>query len=128
MAPPDDCLSAVDALGAVDVDLDAIFTALADPRRRYVVVCLDEQSIPSTLRDLAIRVAALEAGVPVADVPPEAIEPTYLELLHHHVPLLEAANVVDYDPARERVTLGASGDEPAVSLALARLAGIDDGV
>lgn len=111
------------ALRDVDVDLDSLFAVFADPDRRFVLACLDEQSYALTLRDLATRLVRWKNGGNVADVSAEEFEISYLLLYHRHVPRLVDANVVEYDPDRNLVRLPESGDEPLVTVELAKLDG-----
>lgn len=114
-----DCLSPEESSLDVSV-VDALFDALSDSRRRFVVACLDAHSEPLTVRDLAFKYTAWEHGVSPAEIPTDEVETTHLELYHRHIPKLVAVGVVEYDRDRGTATLRESGEEPSVAVALAR--------
>lgn len=85
-----------------DLDLDTIFDALGLRRRRIVLHHLrsrEEEWVP--LSDVVDRVHAWESelGDP-SSVSAERIE---LDLVHRHLPKLDALGVIEYDGKRERV-------------------------
>lgn len=82
---------------------------LAAERRRLALDVLADRTAPVDLEDLATAISAREA-----DAPPR---PTYTDdrvaitLHHQHLPMLDEAGVVDYDPASRRVvSIGAISD------------------
>jgi DNA-binding transcriptional ArsR family regulator len=81
----------------VDADrLDAVFDVLADARRRRVVRIVRDAADAWTVDALADALAAHESGR-------SDLERLGLSLRHVHLPKLDAANVVDYDPDRSSV-------------------------
>ena len=83
-------------------EIDRVFHALADARRRFVVELLhDHESI--TLADLADEVVSRERGARLPDVSAEAVRDAYLSLYHRHLPRLEAAEIAEYDQERDVV-------------------------
>ncbi|GAB3667827.1 hypothetical protein GCM10028856_11910 [Halopiger thermotolerans] len=56
-----------------------------------------------TLRDVSNTVVNKTYGAPLTDVPSDAVTDVYLSLLHVHVPMLEDAGLIEYDPHRERI-------------------------
>lgn len=96
--------------------LDAIFTALAEERRRLVVRCLQEHDT-LTLADLAELVAEKETGEDIATLSGTVVRDVYLSLYHHHVPPLEDAEIARYDQEQDVV---AKTDELTTALDRAR--------
>ena len=81
-----------------------------EPRRRRVVQCLGEAEDGMALADLATDVAALEREVDPREVPPEAVERTYVSLYHRHVPKLADRDVVEYREDQNVVSLASEGE------------------
>lgn len=80
-------------------------TDLDPRRRRYVVSCLRSHVNPMALADVADEVAIRENGVPITDIPAEAVKRVYFSLYHTHVPALEDAGIVDYTQEGDLVEL-----------------------
>jgi DNA-binding transcriptional ArsR family regulator len=99
--------------------LDAIFGALSDARRRRVIRILaapaegtgDGGRDGTTVSSLADSLATRESGRPPTDR-------LAVSLRHVHLPQLDDAGVVDYDPDRSRVRYEAV---PLVERLLAQL-------
>lgn len=77
-------------------ELEDVFRALADERRRHVLVCLQEHHTVS-LADLAEFVVERERDESLAEISAEAIRDVYFGLYHNHVPVLEEADLVRYE-------------------------------
>lgn len=92
---------------------DAAFRLLADETRRFVLSHLDGSDDRVRLADLAERVAAWEAGKPVAEVTEDERETAEIELHHKHLPMLADAGILEYD--RETRTLPERGHPVAVA-------------
>lgn len=92
------------------VSSDALFDALADQRRRYVLSCLRKGRNPMAVADLAGEVAARENGSSIDEIPPEMIEQAYASLCHSHIPKLADANLVAYDRDRGTVSLAENSE------------------
>lgn len=77
-------------------EVDVLFQALSDRRRRYAVCCLQKHhTVP--LADLAEFVAERERGTSVQSLSPETVRDVYFSLYHNHVPMLEEADLADYE-------------------------------
>ncbi|WP_435551874.1 DUF7344 domain-containing protein [Natrinema sp. CGMCC1.2065] len=107
-------LRSPERLTAFGEDADAVDTAmdlLADGRRRAALQYLAETGGDATLTELAVEIAAQEAGVePNAisdhgDVSSRERRAVRISLHHTHVPKLTTAEVVDYDTETETITL-----------------------
>lgn len=85
---------------AVDEGWGDVLETVTCERRRTVLAVLDSRSELS-LDDLAREVAAREAA---GSPPSPGIDDLRLQLHHVHLPKLEQAGVVDYDPENRTVT------------------------
>ncbi|WP_440765105.1 DUF7344 domain-containing protein [Natronorubrum sp. DTA7] len=80
-----------------ETDLDALFGALADSRRRTILIVLGNQYHPLSTETLARDVAAREAETAERDVSQERAEQVLTSLVHVHLPHLNDAGLVTYD-------------------------------
>lgn len=78
-------------------DLDALFSALADERRRTILTVLADQYQPIATEALARDIAAREDDVTAREVSQERVDEVYTSLVHVHLPALSDAALVDYD-------------------------------
>lgn len=88
--------------GEASFDLDVVFDLLSDRRRRIVLNHLrdaDEEWVDVGV--LAERIAAWE--VELVDPTSVSVESIEIDLVHGHLPKLDAADVVEYDGERRRV-------------------------
>lgn len=99
---------------------DSVRDLLAGPRRRYALQCLLERG-SVRLDELAVEVAAREAGRTPEAIGDMTRERTSISLHHNHLAKLDAAGLVDYDAADHTVVLTA--DETLVRTCLERLDG-----
>lgn len=74
-----------------------VFDVLSSRRRRWVLRLLDEAGGSLDLTTLTERVAALEVGVPVDELPSQARKRVYVSLYQTHIPKLEDVGLVTYD-------------------------------
>lgn len=82
---------------------DVAFDLLKDPHRRHALSYLLETDGPAELATLAEHVAA---GSGSSDrVPTEDVAATRTSLRHSHLPRMEDADVIDYDPDEATVAL-----------------------
>lgn len=108
-----------DATPVLDVEIDAVYEALADPRCRYALTCLQTYVTPMALADLADEVAIAEHDAArLNDVSPAAVKSIYLDLYHVHVPKLATLELVEYDQERDAVAPVAVTDEITAHLSV----------
>ncbi|WP_123536778.1 DUF7344 domain-containing protein [Halosimplex salinum] len=102
------------------LDFDAVLELCADTERRIVLAVLADERRPLTLDDLTKTVVKHTHDTPLADVSGEAVTDVKIRLHHAHVPRLEAAGLVEYDPERGLVEPTAAFDriEPHLSAIL----------
>jgi|SRR6056297_1892821 len=79
------------------LDVDVAFDLLSNARRRGVLYALERDGA-TTVGELAPRIAAWQA--PNGDPSPEQVRTS---LVHAHLPRLDEAGVVDYEPETGRV-------------------------
>ena len=84
--------------------LDALFTALADLRRRTVLDVLSHQYGPIHVDTLARELGAADANVAESEVPDDDIDRLLTGLHHVHLPILSDAGLVTYDRDAETVS------------------------
>ncbi|QCS42790.1 hypothetical protein [Natrinema versiforme] len=85
-------------------ELDAVFEALADSRRRTVLAVLSDQYHPIATETLARDIAAREDDVTEREVSGERVDEVLASLVHVHLPLLSDATLVGYDDDADRVS------------------------
>ncbi|MGB9986583.1 DUF7344 domain-containing protein [Salarchaeum japonicum] len=79
---------------------DALFSVLSNRRRRYAVHALKREKSAVELGDLAEQVAAWEYDTPISEVSYEERKRVYTALQQSHLPMMDDANVVDFDKRR----------------------------
>lgn len=84
---------------------DAVFDILSNPRRRYVLYYLRQESEPIELTTLAEHVAAWENETDVESLEDQERKRVYVSLYQTHVPKLADAGLVDYDKEAGTVAL-----------------------
>ncbi len=85
-------------------DLDAVFEALADARRRTLLSVLENQYHPIATETLARDVATREAGTTEREVADERVDEVWTSLVHVHLPMLNEATLVSSDAAAGQVS------------------------
>ncbi|MCO8245171.1 MULTISPECIES: hypothetical protein [unclassified Haladaptatus] len=98
------------------LELDHVFQALAESRRRYLVYTLKSQT-EWELTEIAVKVASWETDIPEGDLPEEDIERTYASLYHAHVPKLVDEGVLAFDEANEIIRPGPNAEQVVAALA-----------
>jgi DNA-binding transcriptional ArsR family regulator len=84
---------------------DDVFEILSSPRRRYLLYYLRQRQEPVELTALAEHVAAWENGVDTDDLTTQERKRVYVSLYQTHVPKLDEAGIVEYDPESGMVVL-----------------------
>lgn len=94
--------------GAVqdDVDIDAFFAVLSNPRRRFLLVCLDRHSRPLALADAAAELTSWECETPRDQLSTDQVRSRYIALHHVHVPQMVAADCIEHNRDRNTIELG----------------------
>ncbi|WP_435179757.1 DUF7344 domain-containing protein [Halorussus sp. AFM4] len=82
---------------------EEVFDAVKNLRRRYVLYYLQRYGGPVELGELAEQIAAWENDATVSEVSPGQRKSVYSALHQTHLPKLEAAGVLRYDPDRSLV-------------------------
>lgn len=83
---------------------DEVFDAVKNLRRRYVLYYLQRHAGPVELGELAEQVAAWENDTTVRNVSPSERKSVYSALHQTHLPKLQSAGVLQYDPERSLIT------------------------
>jgi hypothetical protein len=96
---------------------EEVFDAVKNLRRRYVLYYLQRYGDPVELGELAEQVAAWENDTTVSDVSPGQRKSVYSALHQTHLPKLESAEVLRYDPDRSLVTATQRADRLELQLA-----------
>lgn len=76
---------------------------LSHSYRRHVLAILSDASTPRTVRDLTNNIVGQENTVHLHNVSSDDIKEVYLSLIHVHLPMLEDAHLIEYDPTRELI-------------------------
>ncbi|AEH37450.1 DUF7344 domain-containing protein [Halopiger xanaduensis] len=82
--------------------IDELLAALADVRRRYVLYYLRNEH-QASLTETARQVAAWDCDRSPSAVRDETLEGVEIELYHVHLPMLEEADVLEYDERSEQL-------------------------
>lgn len=91
------------------LDVDFLYEALRDSRRRYLCYLLGTEPEWS-VDDLARRVASWEEGVPEGEVDDRKRRRVALSLRHAHLPKLTREDVVSFDERAGTVSPGANAE------------------
>lgn len=90
---------------------NAIFEALADARRRFILQHLRGAETPIQVSELAREIAAWEVQQPVAERGGGDSDAIEVSLLHVHLPKMAEAAIVEYDTSHHTVALSEYGAE-----------------
>ncbi|AXR79660.1 DUF7344 domain-containing protein [Natrarchaeobaculum sulfurireducens] len=74
---------------------DALFTALGNHRRRYVLYACNQAGGATTLSDVAEQVAAWEYDKPIEELTSTERKRVYTSIQQHHLSKLEDADLLD---------------------------------
>ena len=89
---------------------------LSHSYRRFVLSYLGDVDGPQPISKVAAELGAWQAGLPPTERSATDIEDIELTLYHNHLPRMFAANVIEYGPTRETVTLASRAHEMSVHL------------
>lgn len=98
-------VASTDRTDSESISEDDIFEVLYNRRRRQVITYLQECGGTATASELAEHIAAEENGVNVAQLSSSERKRVYVSLYQNHLPVMDDANVIEYDPNRKRVEL-----------------------
>lgn len=98
------------------LELDHVFQALAESRRRYLVYTLKSKT-EWELPEIAAKVASWEMNIPEHEIPDEEIELIYASLYHTHVPKLVDEGVLTFDSKDETIRPGPNAPQVLTALA-----------
>lgn len=87
-----------------ELPLDAVYHLLQNERRRGVISYLDDHEAPVTRSEVAEQVAAWENGTDVDGIDSQERKRVYIALHQIHLPKLDDAGVLEYDPDRGTIT------------------------
>lgn len=90
-----------------DRSLTDLYDALANDRRRTTLATLTEVESPVDGETLARYVAEAEQEALERGIPDETVERIHASLYHVHLPRLDAAGLLEYDPDRDVVVADA---------------------
>lgn len=107
-----------DAIRGIDPSPRAVFRALSNENRQYILEYLVHRLGAVAVSDLATYIA-LKKGEPT----PEGTEMALLGLYHVHLPHLTAAGLISYDAIQDTVGLKVNADDirPFLQLTLATI-------
>lgn len=88
------------------LSLNVVFDILKNTRRRRVLHLLAEDDGPTTLGDMAERIAAVENDKPRAQLNAQERKRVYVGLYQCHLPRMDDADVIGFDENRGTVELG----------------------
>lgn len=96
--------------------LNHVFKALSHPRRRYLLYTLIQNGNEERLTDLAAKIAAWEADIPVDEVADAERDRVYVSLYHNHIPKLAENDILDYDEGDETIVRATNTEQVEVVL------------
>lgn len=97
-------------------DLDALFTCLADHRRRLLIDCLSENPGPLPVERLVEDVSERETGERTGTPSDETRTDVTITLRHNHLPRMDEAALVEFDHEANTVSKGGDFDVAAAVL------------
>jgi len=87
------------------MDPDHAFTAIANSRRRRVLLSLSQSRREISAGDLAVEIAAIEHGIDPSKVGSDKRTSVYVSLIQTHLETLDQSGAVTYDDRSKTVTL-----------------------
>ncbi|WP_423744497.1 hypothetical protein V5735_16420 (plasmid) [Haladaptatus sp. SPP-AMP-3] len=98
------------------LELNHVFQALAESRRRYIVYTLKSKT-EWKLTDIATKIASWEMDTPEHEVSGAEVERTYASLYHAHVPKLVEEGVITFEKPTEVIRPGPNAQQVLAALA-----------
>lgn len=94
-----------DTTGSLAIPMvpEAAFTALANSRRRRVLLSLSRSLDEASVDDLAVEIAAIENKIDPSQVSSSDRTSVYIALTQSHLDTLDEAGAVDYDERSKTV-------------------------
>jgi hypothetical protein len=122
-----DTASCTDDLSDRPIPFDTILDLCRVQQRRIVLSVLADEHRPLTVRDLTHVITTHNHDAPLTEVPEKAVTQIQVSLHHIHLPKLEAAGVIEYDPKNQLVELTNEFDQlqPALSTIVDADPGLD---
>lgn len=102
------------AVQNAEVNPDDLYDVVANPRRRFILRCLLEQSKPMAMADMAVELTKRGENLPKDQISKDRVKSQYIELYHVHIPKMEAVGLLSYDAANRTIDL-VDGIEESVS-------------
>lgn len=90
----------VQVVSEQSIPYDTVVDVCRDRHRRIVLAVLAGEQRRLTANDLTKAIARHNHHVPVTEMPAEDLSAVQVSLHHEHLPKLNAAGLVDYDPER----------------------------
>lgn len=103
--PSDGDRSPVQTADGPHVSDDDVFKVLSNRRRRQVIEHLREGDGTATVGRLAEEIAAEENETTIQQLTSAERKSAYVSLYQNHLPVMDDANVIDYDENRKTVQL-----------------------
>lgn len=101
--PTDETLSGAERNIPAVLELHDVFTALAHPRRRYLLYTLVNERTEEPVPELAAKIAAWEQDKRVTEVSEDEQRRVHVSLYHSHIPKLTDLDILEYREADETI-------------------------
>ena len=89
---------------AIPMDPERAFTAIANSRRRRVLLSLSQSRREISAGDLAVEIAAIEHAIDPSKVGSDKRTSVYISLIQTHLETLDQSGAVAYDDRSKTVT------------------------
>ena len=89
---------------AIPMDPERAFTAIANSRRRRVLLSLSQSHREISVGELAVEIAAIEHAIDPSKVGSDKRTSVYISLIQTHLETLDQSGAVAYDDRSKTVT------------------------